>query len=94
MRLVITCSLTTWLICEYHAAHSERMVQDVLDRLLVGRTVVVIAHRLSTIEKADVICVMERGGHVVETGTHGELMARRGAYYKLHTRANATGVVD
>jgi ATP-binding cassette, subfamily B, bacterial MsbA len=63
---------------------SERLVQEAIDRLLAGRTVFVIAHRLSTIEHATQILVLDRG-RVIERGTHSELLARRGAYHRLHS---------
>ena len=62
---------------------SERLVQQAIDRLLEGRTVFVIAHRLSTVVHADQILVLDRG-EIVERGTHLELLARRGAYHRLH----------
>ncbi len=63
---------------------SERLVQEAVDRLLQGRTVFVIAHRLSTITHADQILVLDRG-EIVERGTHGELLAMRGAYHRLYS---------
>ncbi|KAJ1992880.1 hypothetical protein GGI25_002682 [Coemansia spiralis] len=66
-------------------AESERMVQNALDKLMVGRTVLVIAHRLTTIKNADRIVVMGKvPGHIIEQGTHKELMDKRGAYFKLY----------
>ncbi|KAL5992144.1 ABC transporter B member 19 [Asimina triloba] len=65
-------------------AGSESIVQEALDRLMVGRTTVVVAHRLSTIRNVDTIAVIQQG-QVVETGTHDELMAKgnTGAYASL-----------
>lgn len=62
---------------------SERAVQEALSRLMQGRTTLMIAHRLSTIIHADIIYVIERG-YVVEQGTHQELLAREGAYFRLY----------
>lgn len=60
----------------------ERLVQEALDRLMRGRTTLVIAHRLSTVREAHRIAVL-REGRVVEEGSHGELLAREGAYADL-----------
>lgn len=62
---------------------SERIVQESLDRLAVGRTTFIIAHRLSTIRNADKILVLTEKG-IEETGTHEELLSKRGVYYKLY----------
>lgn len=78
--------------------HSERLVQNGLDRLMCGRTTLVIAHRLSTVQQADAIAVME-SGHITEYGRHEELLARSGTYAQLWatqfapTRATQTGAV-
>lgn len=63
---------------------SEKIVQDALDKLMVGRTSFVIAHRLSTIKNADQILVLNHGV-IEESGTHKELMGKKGLYYELYT---------
>ena len=63
---------------------SEKIVQDALEKLMVGRTSFVIAHRLSTVKNADQIFVLNNG-HIEESGTHDELMREGGLYYELYT---------
>ena len=64
---------------------TEKLIQDAIENLMKGRTSFVIAHRLSTIRQADVILVV-KDGKIIEQGTHGELIAKKGAYYNLYTR--------
>jgi ATP-binding cassette subfamily B protein len=66
-------------------SHTEKEIQDALDRVSRGRTTVVIAHRLSTIVGADNILVLD-AGRLVEQGTHGELLAKGGLYASLWNR--------
>lgn len=61
---------------------TERAIQDSLDRLVKGRTTISIAHRLSTLRGADHLIVLDNG-ELVESGTHAELVAKQGVYYKL-----------
>jgi ABC-type multidrug transport system fused ATPase/permease subunit len=63
----------------------ETLIQNAIDEALIGRTCFTIAHRLSTILKSDLILVFEKG-NIVERGTHTELMAKRGYYWKLAER--------
>ena len=63
---------------------TEILVQKAMDKLMKGRTCFVIAHRLSTIVDADLILVLDHG-HIVEQGTHAQLLAKKGFYYDLYT---------
>ncbi|MDE6028612.1 MAG: ATP-binding cassette domain-containing protein, partial [Muribaculaceae bacterium] len=63
-------------------ATNERMIVENLEKFYKGKTVVIVAHRLSTVRNADHIIVMEEG-RVVETGSHGELIQKRGTYFNL-----------
>lgn len=63
-------------------ANNEKVIMENLNRFFQGRTAVVIAHRLSTVKNADQILVLEQG-EIVETGTHQELVAKKGRYYEL-----------
>ncbi len=63
---------------------SEMLIQEALEKLMVGRTTFIIAHRLSTVHNADKIIVLDKGG-VVESGTHKQLMENEGLYHHLYT---------
>ena len=66
---------------------SEALVQEALERLMRGRTTLIVAHRLSTVRQADRIVVLERG-HIVEQGSHAELLAAGGRYVQLYRAQN------
>lgn len=65
-------------------SESERLVQEALEQLMKGRTTFVIAHRLTTIQRADRILVFNKGC-LVESGTHAELLDKKGLYQYLYT---------
>ncbi len=74
-------------------AESERLIEDALEKLLVGRTTLIIAHRLSTVRRADRLVAVDRG-RIVAEGSHGELLERGGLYARLYQRQLREDVVE
>ncbi|WP_276676635.1 ATP-binding cassette domain-containing protein, partial [Caldibacillus debilis] len=66
---------------------TEEAIQTALEKMRKGRTTIAIAHRLSTIQNADLILVLHKG-EIVERGTHPELLAKKGLYYKMYLLQN------
>lgn len=87
-KIMIFDEATSHLDCE-----SERLIQEALETLSKGRTVLIVAHRLSTVRRADRIVVIEQG-RIVEMGKHEELLARRGLYHKFHALQAQSGLSD
>ena len=77
----------------YIDSQTELRIQQALDKLMQKRTALVVAHRLSTVKNADRIIVLNRG-RMIESGPHGELMDRKGFYFKLHQLQNGHGKVE
>lgn len=67
---------------------SEKIIMENLDRIKQDRTMFIIAHRLSTVKNCDLIIALDKG-HIIEAGTHNELINKRGYYYKLYTQQGA-----
>ena len=63
----------------------EQKIQQAINSIISGRTSIVIAHRLSTIKNADIILVV-KDGKIIESGTHKELLQRKGYYYSLYSK--------
>ncbi len=73
--------------------HTEKLVQEGMDKLMAGRTTFVIAHRLSTVMNSDCIMVLEKG-RIIERGTHQQLLDEKGRYYQLYTGKPAEKVYE
>ncbi len=77
----------------YIDSQTETKLQEALFQLMQYRTTLMVAHRLSTVRRADRIIVLHRG-QIIESGTHSELMVRKGFYYRLHTVQHASAPVS
>ena len=67
---------------------SEKIIMENLDKIKQNRTMFIIAHRLSTVKNCDLIIALDKG-HIIESGTHDELINKRGYYYNLYTQQGA-----
>jgi ATP-binding cassette subfamily B protein len=74
-------------------SRSEALIQEAIERLMVGRTAIVIAHRLSTVRALDRILVFDQG-RIVEEGGHAELVRRKGGLYRALFEHQAAGLVE
>jgi ATP-binding cassette subfamily B protein len=72
---------------------TEQAIQETLDEVMIGKTVIVVAHRLSTIAHLDRILVFEHG-RIIEDGSHAELLSHGGAYYRLWMRQTGGFLMD
>jgi ABC-type multidrug transport system ATPase subunit len=82
-NLVGSALTNVWMDGAAIDATSEKLIQDALEKLRIGRTTLIIAHRLSTIINADKIIVLD-DGEIVEMGTHDELLQHGGVYHSLY----------
>lgn len=81
--LILSTAIPTYNLTFF--IREMKIVQDTLDKARKGRTCITIAHRLSTVQNADIIAVVHKG-KIIETGTHTELLSKRGCYFKLTER--------
>jgi len=77
----------------YIDSQTEKKIQEALNNLMIRRTSIVVAHRLSTIRSADKIIVLSKG-RIIETGTHSELMEKKGFYFRLNQLQNQTDLTS
>lgn len=86
---LLLCTETYLILISALDPHSEKLVQDALEKASKGRTTLIVSHRLTTITDADLIVFVNKGV-VGESGTHAELMATKGLYYDLVEASKGT----